>query len=136
MYRLTNTTSIIRNDGACIPADMSNVDYANYLLWIDAGNTPEPYIVPPITVSNIVDYVQNKLDAFVAERGYSSILSACTYATSTVPRFQIEGQRAVEVRDNTWSGLYSMLAEVENGKRIMPTDMAEVDNAIPSLTWV
>jgi len=43
MYKLTDNTSIIRiEDNACIPADPANTDYAQYLLWIAEGNTPEP----------------------------------------------------------------------------------------------
>ena len=42
MYQLTNTTSIIRtSDGAYIPADEANTDYADYLLWLEDGNNPE-----------------------------------------------------------------------------------------------
>jgi len=40
MYKLTNTDSIIRiADKASIPADPANTDYANYLEWVEAGNT-------------------------------------------------------------------------------------------------
>ena len=40
MYKLTNTDSIIRiADGASIPANPANTDYANYLEWVEAGNT-------------------------------------------------------------------------------------------------
>jgi hypothetical protein len=40
MYKLTNTDSIIRiADGASIPANPANTDYAEYLLWVKAGNT-------------------------------------------------------------------------------------------------
>jgi hypothetical protein len=48
MYKLTNSLSIIIRitDGACIPADPLNVDYAAYQVWLGNGNTPEPADVP------------------------------------------------------------------------------------------
>ena len=30
------------DDGAFIPFDPANTDYAEYLAWLDAGNTPQP----------------------------------------------------------------------------------------------
>ena len=42
MYKLTNSTSIIRTeDNACIPNDPANTDYAQYLIWAET-NTPTP----------------------------------------------------------------------------------------------
>jgi hypothetical protein len=42
MYKLTFSSLVIRIvDGACIPADPANTDYAEYLKWLDEGGVPE-----------------------------------------------------------------------------------------------
>ena len=47
MYQLTTSTSIKRlSDGAFIPPDPANTDYAAYLAWVEEGNTPEPAPIP------------------------------------------------------------------------------------------
>lgn len=78
--------------------------------------------------------IQERLDSFARERGYDSILSACTYATSSVPRFAAEGKRAVDVRDATWAAAAQLLGEVQAGKRAVPT-VDEVFAALPVLEW-
>ena len=46
-YQLTATDIIIRTaDGACIPTDPANRDYAEYLAWLEAGGVPDPYVPP------------------------------------------------------------------------------------------
>ena len=48
MYQLIKDSNSIKRiaDGASIPADPANSDYAAYLAWVDAGNTPEPVEIP------------------------------------------------------------------------------------------
>jgi len=47
-YQFTATDSIIRTeDGACIPNDPANRDYAEYQKWLAVPNTPDPYVPPP-----------------------------------------------------------------------------------------
>lgn len=48
-YKLNqNSTSITRlSDGASIPNDPQNTDYAAYLQWLSEGNIPEPADIPP-----------------------------------------------------------------------------------------
>lgn len=85
-------------------------------------------------VRAITTLVQERLDAFAASRGYDGILSACTYATSTVPKFQSEGQVSVNARDATWGACYAVLAAIQAGERLMPT-MAEFVAELPTLEW-
>lgn len=60
MYKLTNTEMILREDGACIPPDPENADYAAYLTWISAGNTPDPADPPPVVVPQSVTMAQGQ----------------------------------------------------------------------------
>jgi|GEM_PF-1462008 len=80
------------------------------------------------------DAVQTHLDAFAQTRNYDSIMSAATYATSTVPKFRAEGQYAVEARDATWAKGYEILDEVLSGQRPMPS-IEEVIAELPPLAW-
>lgn len=62
MYKLTQSTSIIRTtDGAFIPADPANTDYAAYLEWLSAGNTPEPADPVAPAVPTVVTMRQARL---------------------------------------------------------------------------
>lgn len=49
-YQLTTGDTILRTtDGAFIPTDPANTDYAAYLAWLEEGNTPEPAHEPEPT---------------------------------------------------------------------------------------
>jgi hypothetical protein len=78
------------------------------------------------------DAIQHRLDTFAQDCGYDHILSMATYVTSTNPKFQAEGQYAVEVRDATWQAAYDILNDVLDGKKPMPT-LEEVFAALPDL---
>ena len=95
---------------------------------------PEP-IRPDQLLTQIVQATQTRLDAFAQERNYDGILSACSYATSTVPKFQAEGQYCVQARDATWAALYAILAQVETGERPLPAGYAELEAELPILAW-
>lgn len=85
----------------------------------------------------IVDATQAMLDAFAETRNYSGIMSACTYVSSTVPKFAAEGAYCVQLRDQTWAKLYEMLAEVQAGTRAIPSSFADIAPELPvsSAAW-
>lgn len=85
----------------------------------------------------ITTATQAALDAFARTRGYDSILSACTYVTSTIPAFAAEGAYCVNLRDDTWAKIYLMLAEVQSGARAAPTSFEDIAHELPvsSAAW-
>jgi hypothetical protein len=83
----------------------------------------------------IVDAVMKRLDDFAATRNYSSIFSACTYVTSTVPKFQEEATYCVSARDNTWVTCYQILDEINAGTRPVPSGYQDIEGDLPELIW-
>lgn len=94
---------------------------------------------PPLTAEQLVarftTAIQKRLDAFARSRHYDNILSACTYATSAVAKFQAEGQACVNLRDATWAAAYAVLEQVNSGQRPLPDDLADIEADLPALEW-
>jgi hypothetical protein len=111
--------------------------------WVQLGatwdgttfvNPPPPPKTQEEIVAEFTAKVQARLDAFARTRGYDGILSACTYATSTNPKFAVEGQYCVQVRDETWAKCYEILNAVQAGERPIPT-WEELEAELPPLKW-
>ena len=85
--------------------------------------------------TEVTDKTQQRLDDFAKTRNYDSILSATTYATSKIAKFATEGQRAVDLRDETWAKLYEILEDVTTGKRVAPKTFEEIEPELPVLSW-
>jgi hypothetical protein len=136
MYKLTQTPSILRlSDGAMIPADAANRDYADFLAWQAGGNTPEPcrQLTAAERIADNIAAVQSELDRQAHLRGYDSIVSACSYAGGDPDDpFQAEGKAFLKWRSAVWSQAYAILAEVEAGSRPLPTP-DEAVAAMPAL---
>ena len=86
------------------------------------------------TKSRLTSAIQSMLDDKAKERNYDSILSLCTYATSTAAKFAAEGQAGVSWRDEVWAKGYSILADVEAGTRSIPTE-SELLSELPDFVW-
>ena len=91
--------------------------------------------VPPSPpLSEHIAAVQMYLDNKAKERGYDGILSACTYATSSVPKFAAEGQACTVWRDTVWNSCYQILDEVKAGQRPVPS-VEELISLLPTMLW-
>ena len=91
---------------------------------------------PPQTLAQlVVQYtgaVQAHLDSFAQTWRYESILSAASYATSTVPAFQAEAQALIAWRDQVWNSCYTTLASVEAGTAPMPASTEALVATLPA----
>lgn len=85
--------------------------------------------------AQIVADTQRHLDDFARSRGYDGMLSLCTYATSTVAQFRLEGQYGVEARDATWAKLHEIFEAAANGRRAALNSFSDVVDDLPALVW-
>lgn len=66
-YQLTHNGSVVRlEDNTFITVPSENLEYAEYLAWLDQGNEPLPAPVPP--EPTIEELRQAKMDAVTAKR--------------------------------------------------------------------
>lgn len=133
------TTAIPPNHSFSLPPEIPNGYHAVMRGgWVlVAGDKPKypPDPTPQEIQNDIVDATQKRLDDFAKTRYYDGILSLCTYATSSNPKFAVEGQYGVEARDTTWTKLYEILDEVQNGTRPIPTSFSQIEPDLPLLEW-
>jgi hypothetical protein len=95
---------------------------------------PTPELVARIQ-ELILERVQSRLDNFARTRGYDGILSACSYIGSTNPKFKAEAEQCVQLRDATWTALYSYISELNTGTEPLPYQYEQVEAKLPRLSW-
>jgi hypothetical protein len=124
----------LQDDGDGKGAYISHWDYPQPQPTLAELESVYPQVQAKLLEREVADAVQKRLDEFARARGYDNILSAATYATSVVQRFNAEGQYAVAIRDNHWATCYAILNAVLQGQRPMPT-VEEVLAEMPALVW-
>lgn len=132
MYTL-HPTCIQRADGALIPLDPSNRDYAAYLDWLAAGNTPAQPAGSTIEQRAVVllQAVEKHLNAAARTKGYDDIRSAALRAGYPGP-FHDEGVAFATWMDATYAACYQLLAQVQAGEIPEPNE-AELLAMLPAL---
>lgn len=154
-YRMIGYSSSTRGfydpsvHGDDIPADVAWISREEHAALLDgeshgkrivsdASGLPILADPPPPTSDEILAAmtaaVQALLDAEAKTRSYDGILSACTYATSTVERFRTEGQACVAWRDAVWATCYAIMDAVNMGQREIPTREVLLAE-LPAMVW-
>jgi hypothetical protein len=91
---------------------------------------------PPPTLAQVFAQaevaVQTMLDDFAKTWQYESILSAASYAYSTVPKFKAEALALVAWRDAVWSTCYVEMAAIQGGTQAMPSSVQVFVSSLPS----
>lgn len=96
---------------------------------------PVGYIPNKSLKDTAIELTQKRLDDFANTRDYQSILSACSYANSSIPEFAIDGQYCTEARDMTWKKLYEVLFEIESDQSYLLQSYQDIENKLPLLIW-
>lgn len=92
------------------------------------------YIPKPVTEKDCVNAVQKYMDTFARTRGYDNMMSACSYASSSIPSFASEGGYCLKMRDAIWQQCYTLLAQYKAGQTTI-SNAAELIALLPVLTW-
>lgn len=87
-----------------------------------------------LAATRLNDYVQRHLDSVAATKGYDSLISAASYATSSNTKFKADGIAAIKWRDAVWTACNAYLTEVQAGTKSIPT-VEELLASLPSLSW-
>lgn len=89
MYKIDKFGNVVRiSDGACIPADPMNMDYAAYLKWEAEGNTPLPYEPPTVDAKEQAKAELRESDAGmarIAEDLIGALIGKGVIAESDIP---------------------------------------------------
>ncbi len=98
---------------------------------------PEPTVeeVQAQVQKQLTDAVQRVLDNKAQELLYDSCLSVCSYIDTGVQKFDDEGRAFRAWRSQVWAKGYEILAEVQEGKREIPTE-EELIAELPKLEIV
>jgi hypothetical protein len=79
--------------------------------------------------------VKQRLNDFAQAKGYDTIDSLVSYATSQVMSRAMEARRGVDARDKLYDAYYAYCAEVHANKVDTPLSIYDISEALPVLKW-
>jgi hypothetical protein len=98
--------------GDCVPGDRA-ATAAEVAAW-----------QTPITLAQYEAAVQTNLDTFAQTWGYNNLLSAASYASSTVAQYKADATALIAWRDATWQMVESLQAQLTDGTVQLPATAA------------
>lgn len=104
--------------------------------WTYSGTAfAAPVAATPTAAQTIATYetaLQEALDAFAQSWGYDSIVSAASYAASTVQKFKDEANALIGWRDAVWTWAATEEAAIEGGTATLPATPAAFVTLMPA----
>lgn len=73
----------------------------------------------------VIDYANSELNKKAVEYGYYDISSACSYVTSGVEKFNLEGRSFAAWRDAMWVKCFQLIEDLEKGLEISLEEFSE-----------
>lgn len=103
--------------------------------WTAEGNTPEPYVPPPVDMQAEIARAMDALfDSTAKSKNYDSRVTCALRAGYPGP-FQAEGIAFASWMDAQNAKAYLMLAEVQAGTRPMPATVDEALALLDPMVW-
>jgi len=113
-------------------------DWANAAISVyeAALNPPAPVLTPAqIQANTIASYeaaAQSQLDSVAQSWGYDSVVSAASYASSTVAQYKADALSLIAWRDAVWQKAYEIESAVKAGAQTMPETPADFVALLPA----
>ena len=120
----------------CLYTEAMAVEAWNGSVYIEGTEPEKPRDVFEREIQKqLTDAVQRILDAKAQELLYDNCLSVCSYIDTGVAKFDAEGRAFRTWRSAVWEKGYEILAQVQEGKREIPTE-EELIAELPELVIV
>ena len=100
--------------------------------WYLQGYAPKYEPTPEEIQKQLTDAIQRVLDSKAQELLYDNCLSVCSYIDTGIQKFDDEGRCFRAWRSQVWAKGYEILAQVQEGKREIPTEQQLLDE-LPEL---
>lgn len=134
-------SNIIEWDGAsplgdlapvAIPEDTPHVGIGTAYDGTEFEPLPPP-VVPPLSAAECEAALGLSLDQGAQSWGYDGIVSAASYAASTVAKFKAEADALIGWRDASWMWAESLLASLTTEGSNPPADVTAFLAAAPAM---